>query len=298
MRTEEGFYTSDLNIYYDRSPNLETGERDPYYEGFFMQKFKFYQNTYKLFYAFNGEFRVTSGNYSTVIDDNFLVVSDQSAEFRFKPIKSKPFRFIFITIHPNLFKKINTESDYFRVFDNLQDKSSIILTNRNKDLKRTVDGINTLCELITNNYGRCHVEPMCLSLITDLCLTYDKVFGTIKVSTNLSVEIMHYIKKHYTEKISYDVLKEKFSVSTPTINKIVKNATNMTFYNYINDLRLVDAKNMLRKSWNLSAVKIAELCGFTSYVAFYKAYSKKYGIPPSKETKTDNVKKYYPFAEK
>ena len=104
MRSGEGFYTSDLNIYYDRSPNLETGERDPYYEGFFMQKFKFYQNTYKLFYSFNGEFRVTSGNYSTVIDDNFLVVSDQGAEFRFKPVKSKPFRFIFITIHPNLFK--------------------------------------------------------------------------------------------------------------------------------------------------------------------------------------------------
>ena len=134
MRIEEGFYTSDLNVYYDRSS--KPGERDPYFEEFFMQKFKFYKNTYKLFYAFEGEFRVSSGNYSGVIDESFLVIADQGAEFRFRPKKDKPFRFIFITIHPNLFKDLNIESNYFRVFENLKDEKSVILTTNNKNISK------------------------------------------------------------------------------------------------------------------------------------------------------------------
>ena len=131
-----------------------------------------------------------------------------------------------------------------------------------------------------------------------MSLLYDNKYHTAKIAKNISVSIMHYINKHYTERLSYEIIKNEFSVSTPTINIIVKNATGMTFYNYINELRLLDAKKMLQKSWNISAKQIAELCGFNSYVAFYKAYVKKYGISPSEEFKTDPNLKYWPFSEK
>ena len=297
METEQGFYTADLNVYYNKSHEDKQKNAEIYHELYFMQRFKYYKNTYKIFYAIEGNYNITSGNANKNITDGVLVISKQNEHFEFHPNMTKKFRFLFICIHPNLFANEDIEENYFRVFENLTNEKSIINLD-NPEYENLINSLKLICDLIIKNYGRCHVKSACLSAITQMSLLYDNKYHTAKIAKNISVSIMHYINKHYTERLSYEIIKNEFSVSTPTINIIVKNATGMTFYNYINELRLLDAKKMLQKSWNISAKQIAELCGFNSYVAFYKAYVKKYGISPSEEFKTDPNLKYWPFSEK
>lgn len=296
MNVQQGFYSSDLNIYYNKSHEDAEKNREIYHSAYFMKRFKYYKNTYVMFYAIEGEYMVTLDNSNEVISGKRLIVAKPNVNFTFKPNMDKEFRFLFICIHPNVFNNENIEENYFRVFDFFSNEKMVI-DLQSDDYKGIALYFDNICKLIERHYGYCHVKSGCLSAITQLTMVYDAIHHSENTAKNTAVNIMKYIKKHYTEKISYEVLRNKFFVSMPTINTIVKNETGMTFYNYVTDLRLRDAKQMLRKSWNVSAKDIAYLCGFNNYNAFYKAYKKKYGISPADETKTDTYLKYWPFSK-
>lgn len=296
MKTEQGFYTSDLNVYYNKSEEDYQKSRKIYHSEYFMKRFKYYKNTYMMFYAIDGEFKISFDNKNYDISGKKLIIAKPNTNFSFKPQLDKRFRFLFICIHPNVFKNENIEDNYFRAFEFFTKEKTVIDLNH-KDFKGLTVYFDNICDLILKQYGYCHIKSACLCAITQTTIIFDMLNNSDTTAKNLAVNIMKYIGKHYTEKISYDVLKNKFSVSVPTINTIVKNETGMTFYNYITDLRLQDAKQMLRKSWDISAHDIAHLCGFNNYNSFYKAYIKKYGISPAKESKTDTALKYWPFSK-
>lgn len=296
MKAEQGYYSSDLNIYYNTSHENAQKNREIYHSEYFMKRFKYYMNTYVMFYAIDGEYNIGIKNYNHIISGKKLIVVKPNEYFSFKPNMDKKFKFLFVCIHPKIFKNENIEDNYFRAFDFFS-KENIIIDLESSTYKKLANYLDNICELITYKYGDCHIKSACLSAITRLTMIFDLSNNSEFIAKSVSVNIMNYIKKHYTEKMSYDVLKRKFSVSTPTINTIVKNETGMTFYNYITELKLQDAKQMLRKSWSVSAKDIAYLCGFNNYNSFYKAYIKKYGIPPSKESKTDTDLKYWPFSK-
>lgn len=296
MNAEQGFYTTELNVYYNRSHEDPQINRKIYHSEYFMKRFKYYKNTYMLFYAIEGKYRVTLNTSSHNVSGRCLIAAKPNTNFSFQPNLDKDFKFLFICIHPSVFKNENIEDNYFRAFEYFTRENQIINLNH-KDFKGLTVYFDNICDLISKHYGYCHIKSSCLSAITQMTIVYDTLNNTEFNVKNTAVTIMKYIRKHYTEKISYNTLKEKFSVSAPTINTIVKNTTGMTFYNYITDLRLHDAKQMLRKSWNVSAKDIGNLCGFSSYNAFYKAYLKKYGISPAKEPKTDTALKYWPFSK-
>ena len=96
---------------------------------------------------------------------------------------------------------------------------------------------------------------------------------------NVPVLIMDYIITHYTEKITYQLLADKFFTSPSTVAVIIKNFKGKTLKEYITELRMEDAEHML-KNGQISLYKIAEFCGYKEYSAFYKAYKKYFGVVP------------------
>ncbi|MBO4481640.1 MAG: AraC family transcriptional regulator [Bacteroidales bacterium] len=96
-------------------------------------------------------------------------------------------------------------------------------------------------------------------------------------------------KKHYLET---DLTLQKLAIYLGTNRQYLSNYINRekqkTFYEYINDFRLEDAKRLLDK-WNPdcehSMEDIATLSGFNSYSTFLRQFVKKYGEPPSQYLK-------------
>ena len=126
MNVEQGFYSKDLNVYFNRSEKL--GEIHIYYDEYFMQRFKYYNNSYKIFFALDGDFTLTNGNCEKIIGENTFTFASPFDKFTFKPHFDKPFRFLFITLHPNVFSDKAIENTYFRVFENLKNEQAFLNT--------------------------------------------------------------------------------------------------------------------------------------------------------------------------
>ena len=77
-----------------------------------------------------------------------------------------------------------------------------------------------------------------------------------------------------------DELERIFFISKYHLCHIFKQATGLTVHGYITDKRLTYAYELYGEGKNLSDA--AALAGFSCYSAFYRAYTKKYGMPPKK----------------
>ncbi|MDL4840257.1 AraC family transcriptional regulator [Aquibacillus rhizosphaerae] len=93
--------------------------------------------------------------------------------------------------------------------------------------------------------------------------------------------LRNYIDTHYFENINADDLSEKLAVSTRHINTIFKERYHVTPIQYLTEVRIGLAKNMLIDSDN----DIASICfevGFESLSTFYRAFKNSTDISPNK----------------
>ena len=119
-----------------------------------------------------------------------------------------------------------------------------------------------------------------------MMLELTEAYGQIKAGTDnaplgRSASIIRYINQHLFEELSLDILCTHFFLSKSQLNRIFKQATNSTVWNYILAKRLLRARELLRSGEN--PVVVCEKCAFKNYVSFYKAYQKQFGCPPKKD---------------
>ncbi|MCG8452248.1 MAG: AraC family transcriptional regulator [Spirochaetales bacterium] len=94
-------------------------------------------------------------------------------------------------------------------------------------------------------------------------------------------EAMIYLENHYNNpnmclcKISND-----FKFSESHFSRAFKDATGLTFQEYLENLRLDAARNHLR-DWKLSVHEIAQLTGFSSHSSFCRSFKRREGVSPS-----------------
>lgn len=94
---------------------------------------------------------------------------------------------------------------------------------------------------------------------------------------------INYINKYYCDRnISASFIAEKLGITPQYFSKIFKQYNKSSFPEYINSLRLEKAKSVLTENPLISINEICELIGYNSTSYFATAFSKKYGIPPSK----------------
>ena len=78
----------------------------------------------------------------------------------------------------------------------------------------------------------------------------------------------------------------RFNISEQYFFRLFKTQLHISPYKYLIIKRLLYAQNMLRQGKR--PTEIYYLCGFDSYVSFYKQYVKMFGHPPSQEKPTLN----------
>ncbi len=98
---------------------------------------------------------------------------------------------------------------------------------------------------------------------------------------DLSRRIVEYIAAHYCEPGLYmATLVEVFGVSDKTIAKAVKSYCNQTFSEYLEQLRMQKAVQLLRDPQH-SIEYIANACGFGAVNTFFKVFKRRFGVSPS-----------------
>lgn len=98
-------------------------------------------------------------------------------------------------------------------------------------------------------------------------------------------ELLAYIQRHYTEKITLHELGEQFHLSEKYISRYFKEHFYLTFSNYVNHLRLTHAKGLLEAT-DLAVTEVAFRSGFPSVSYFIRSFKASCGISPLKYRKS------------
>lgn len=99
-----------------------------------------------------------------------------------------------------------------------------------------------------------------------------------------------YIEDNYEKELSLDMLSDKFYLSPTYISRLFKEYFNVGVSEFILDLRLSQAVNLL-KSNNHNVNSIASTVGFNSSAYFITKFKKKFGVTPN-QYRFEKVMKY------
>ncbi|MEO2203363.1 AraC family transcriptional regulator [Paenibacillus pabuli] len=92
-------------------------------------------------------------------------------------------------------------------------------------------------------------------------------------------EIVRYINEHYMEELSLHLLADKFYISPYYLSRSFKEATGFAFVEYVNSVRIKEAKQQLERS-NLKVNVIARKVGFGSVTHFGRVFKTVTGHSP------------------
>ena len=95
------------------------------------------------------------------------------------------------------------------------------------------------------------------------------------------IRITKYIDEHYNEDLSIGQIADHFHISSGYLSKYFKISLNMTVKEYINSVRLKNARKDLLFS-EYSIIEISYLHGFPNLKSFTQIFKKKYNYTPAK----------------
>jgi two-component system, response regulator YesN len=116
-------------------------------------------------------------------------------------------------------------------------------------------------------------------------LVLDDVSDVLKVKHNyIILKAMEYIKKNYYKDIIVEDMADYVERTPNYLSHLFKKETNITLSEYINLIRIKEAKNLIKNSNHLS-YEIAQKVGFADYKYFTKVFKKIAGCAPSEYKK-------------
>lgn len=96
---------------------------------------------------------------------------------------------------------------------------------------------------------------------------------------SLSEEICDYLMSHLYEKVTLDMLSEHFHFGKVYLCDVFKKNTGITIITYHTDLKIREAKRLLRET-DATVTEIADCLGFESQSYFTRCFKSRVGYPP------------------
>jgi AraC family L-rhamnose operon regulatory protein RhaS len=91
--------------------------------------------------------------------------------------------------------------------------------------------------------------------------------------------LLDWLNEHYREEIDWEALASRFSLSLRTLHRQLKQQTGSTPQRYLNRLRLLQSRHLLRHS-DLRVTDIAFQCGFGDSNHFSTLFKREFGYAP------------------
>jgi AraC-like DNA-binding protein len=96
---------------------------------------------------------------------------------------------------------------------------------------------------------------------------------------------MSYIRKNFTEKITLEEVAAEVSLSPTYFSRIFKEEAGQSFKSFLNNLRITEAKNMLRET-DITLIEIASQVGFEDQSYFSRVFRNIVGVSPGRYRRT------------
>ncbi len=179
------------------------------------------------------------------------------------------------TVLPLSFKyKLTIENIFSRLLD-LQDREE------HKDINLTSGELGISSQTMLS---KLLLSELLIHIKEYITILEQKEYESHQIVNNKVDKIIKYICKHYTEDLTLTSIAEQFYISPFYLSKIFKRSTNLSIVEYINSLRIRQAKELLETSPTKIAA-IAEIVGFSSSSHFSRTFKLVTGLSPQQYKK-------------
>ncbi len=173
-------------------------------------------------------------------------------------------------------------TDFFVDFSNVLVKNMpVVPVIRAKDLPDNIKDI--LLETVGKSLSEeKYAQEMCKGYLTVFfgevlpLFDYRKILGT---NTDILSSMLTYCLQNYTESISLDTMAKELHASKYYISRLFNEKIKMSFNDYINMLRINEAKDQLAGS-DLSVTEIGSMVGYNTIRSFNRAFLSRVGFSP------------------
>ena len=117
-------------------------------------------------------------------------------------------------------------------------------------------------------------------------VTKDTAKNLLTASDKHIYEIVNFINKEYTNKITLDEISERFFISKYYLCRMFKEVMGMSIIEFINAKRISETAFLLQNT-DKSISEIAIASGFNSHAFFIKLFKKTFGITPRQYRKSN-----------
>ena len=117
-----------------------------------------------------------------------------------------------------------------------------------------------------------------LAKVTNRFMDYIFEFNDVK-HANVIHRAVQYIRSHYAEKISLDIVAQEVFLSPAYFSRIFREETGRTFNAYLNAVRIEQSKKLLMDK-SVRLIDISLMVGFDNQSYFTKVFKKITGISP------------------
>ena len=129
-----------------------------------------------------------------------------------------------------------------------------------------------------------------VSLLLQLLVTVNRKFKELGLREQVldtpayyrATGIIEYIRSNYARAISLDDISMEFNISRYYLIKVFKRYTGFTPMEYVNNVRILKAMEMLAERDRQTITDIAEATGFGNTGNFYRTFKKITGVAPQK----------------
>jgi AraC family transcriptional regulator len=153
------------------------------------------------------------------------------------------------------------------------------------------DGLRSLMSLLLTeseaggSYGRLYADSLTQALTTRFvhlgqAVNRPERASKSKLPGNVLRRVLERMNAEYSTDLGLVALAAESGYSRTHFLRLFRAATEQTPYQYLLDLRMEKAVQMLKKR-RVSLIEVAVACGFSSHAAFTKVFRSKFGVAPS-----------------
>lgn len=190
-----------------------------------------------------------------------------------------------------------SSEDFFRIKSFLQRNSDVVIFS--DDGGTHADFIRLLSIYLANaKFDRSvPIVLLLVSILKNIDMQLQSIYNDPKSYSPYVNKAIRYIKSNYSNQISAQDVADFIGVHVNYLHKLFSEEVGKTMLNYIQELRIAHAKELLRKS-SRNIDEIAEACSIGNIKYFYRMFKKSTGLTPREFRNTYDLTSNYEDEDK
>ncbi|MGO4110057.1 helix-turn-helix domain-containing protein [Paenibacillus sp. YAF4_2] len=242
-----------------------------------------FHSTYEIFCLMSGKREFFIKDRTMVIHEGDIVIIAPNILHRTTNTETPEHERLIVNIHEKLMAAGN--STFMDVLHPLFEKEYIIVNCSLQD-RLVIESLaqNIILEMQEKKPGfEMYTQTLTLQVLMICCRhvkqnSVEPLESPSPMHERIS-EVVRYINSHYMQELSLHLLSEKFYVSPYYLSRFFKEATGFTFVEYLNSVRIKEAKKLLEQS-SMKVNLIAKRVGFGSVTHFGRVFKSVTGYVP------------------